>query len=209
VGANSASYTVQDIDEGNTLTCTVTATNVAGSGPPATSGGLKVPVPFVARCPAATGRLSGVTLGLLRIGMTRSQARHAYTHSSARGFQYKDFFCLTPRGVRVGYASPKLLATLPGRKRRKYAGRVIWASTSSAFYAIDGIRPGATLATARKRLHLGHVFVIGLNDWYLAPVGPVTAVLKVRDGIVQEIGIGEKALTQARAAQRAFLTSFD
>jgi hypothetical protein len=84
----------------------------------------------------------------------------------------------------------------------------VWASTASTHYAIDGIRPGATVAAAGKRLALGKVFAIGSNDWYLAPAGAGTAVLKVRHGIVQEIGIGNKPLTQTRAAQRTFLTSF-
>jgi hypothetical protein len=35
---------------------------------------------------AATGTLSGTTLGLVRLGMTRGQARHVYTRSSTRGF---------------------------------------------------------------------------------------------------------------------------
>jgi hypothetical protein len=67
------------------------------------------------------------------VGMTRVKARRAYTHSSDRGRRYEDFFCLTPIGVRVGYASPKLLRALPRRKRRGLAGRVVWASTSSPF----------------------------------------------------------------------------
>jgi len=33
-------------------------------------------------------------------------------------------------------------------------------------------------------------------------------VLKVRGGVVEELGIGVKQLTQGRTAQRAFLTSF-
>jgi hypothetical protein len=85
---------------------------------------------------------------------------------------------------------------------------VIWISTSSAYYAINGVRPGATITAAAKKLKLGKVFRIGLNDWYLAPAGSVTAVLKVRDNIVQEVGIANKQLTQGRSAQRTFLTSF-
>ena len=75
-------------------------------------------------CPLATGRLSGQTLGLVKLGMTRAQARHAYTHSSDRGKRYEDFFCLTPIGVRVGYASPALLKTLPASERKRFEGRV-------------------------------------------------------------------------------------
>jgi hypothetical protein len=66
------------------------------------------------------------------------------------------------------------------------------------------------VAAAGKRLKLSAVFTIGANDWYLAPDGGVTAVLKVRHGIVEEIGIADRALTDgSRTHQRSFLTSFD
>jgi hypothetical protein len=87
-------------------------------------------------------------------------------------------------------------------------GRVIWASTSNARYAVRGVRAGATVAAARTKLKLGGQIRIGLNGWYLAPNGASTAVLKTRRGIVEEIGIGDDALTSGHKAQRAFLNSF-
>jgi hypothetical protein len=85
---------------------------------------------------------------------------------------------------------------------------VIWISTANPFYAIHGVRPGASLTAALTALKLGKGFVIGLNDWYLARDGAVTAVLKARAGIVQEIGIADRQLTQGRTAQRTLLSSF-
>jgi Glycine rich protein len=207
-GATNATHTVQAIDEGNTLTCAVAAVNSAGAGVPVTSAGILVPVPVVAHCPGATGTLSGQKVGLVKLGDTRKQAQKAYTHSSNRGTRYEEFFCLTPIGVRVGYASPKLLDKLSTGQRSKYTRRVDWISTASAYYAINGIRPGATIAAAAKKLKIGKEFRIGLNDWYLAPAGSVTAILKGRGGIVEEIGIADKQLTKGRTAQRRFLTSF-
>ena len=207
-GATGASYVVQTIDEQLSLTCTVTASNTAGTSAPATSNAIAVAVPKVRGCPGATGGLSGTTLGRLHLGMTRAQARRAFTQSSDRGTHYEDFFCLTPIGVRVGYGSPALLQTLPRGRRSAYAGRVVWASTSSAYYAIDGIRAGATIAAATARLHPGAPFPIGSNTWYVARAGAATAVLKVRHGIVEEIGIAQRALTATRTAQRALLGSF-
>jgi hypothetical protein len=159
----------------------------------------------VKRCPAATGSASGNTLGTITLGETRRAVEHAFTHSSTRGTRYQQFFCLTPRGVRVGYNSPKLDRRYPQLGTRQ---RVIWISTASAFYAIGGIRPGATVIAAAHQLHVGTVFVVGLNDWYLAPDGPATAIFKARHGLIQEIGIAAKELTRGRKAQRAFLTSF-
>jgi hypothetical protein len=201
-------YTVQKLDEGLTLTCSVTASNAIGPSSPAVSNGVKVAVPNVHLCPAATGKLDGETLGLVKLGMTRQQARHKYRHSSNRGKKYEDFFCLTPIGVRVAYGSPKLARTLPKNERKEFENRVIWASTSSAFYALKGVRASATVKAAGKKLKLTRPFHIGLNTWYLAPNGSSTAVLKTRHGIVEEIGIGEKALTNTHKAQVAFLHSF-
>jgi hypothetical protein len=208
-GATGSSYTVQKLDQGTAVTCTVTASNVLGKGPAATSKGFTVPVPPVPRCPPATGSLSGSKLGLIHLGMTKQQARHAYTHSSTRGQQYKDFFCLTPYGVRVGYASPKLLRGLPVRERGRYKGRVVWASTDNARYAVGGIRAGATLAAAEKALPHGYYFRVGANYWYLAPAQGATAVLKVRHNVVEEVGIAVKQLTGSHKADRELMTSFD
>jgi hypothetical protein len=140
--------------------------------------------------------------------MTRAQAHHAFTHSSNRGKRYEDFFCLTPVGTRVGYASPRLLAGLPARERHTVSGRVVWISTSNPIYAIDGIRPGATLTAAQAAIHLDAPLVIGRNTWYLGPAGPVTAVLKVRDALVQEIGIANPSLTRTAAGRRTLMHSF-
>jgi len=159
-------------------------------------------------CPVATGKLSGQTLGLVRLGMTRAQARAAYRHSSNRGMSYEDFFCLIPSGVRVGYASPALLKTLEAAQRKRFEGRVVWASTSNDYYDLHGIRPGDALAAARRRLTLTGPFHIGLNQWYLTPNGSSTGVLKVRDRVVEEIGIADKSLTKGRRAQVTFLKSF-
>jgi hypothetical protein len=173
-------------------------------------GPAPVSVPFGPHrgCPAATGRLRGERLGLVKLGMTRAQARRAYTHSSDRGKRYEDFFCLSPIGVRVGYASPALLKTLRARERKRFKGRVVWASNANPFYALRGVRPGATLASARKHLKLTGPFHIGRNFWYLATRGPSTGVLKVRHRVVEEIGIADKSLTKGHKAQRKFLRSF-
>jgi hypothetical protein len=159
-------------------------------------------------CPRATGRLSGSTLGLVTLGMTRAQARRAYRHSSNRGKRYEDFFCVTPIGVRVGYASPKLLSKLPRRERRQLRGRVVWASTSNHRYGLRGVRPGVSLRTARRSLQTGAAFHVGLNFWYFAPAGSSTALLKVRHGIVEEVGIVNKSLAKSRGAERILVKSF-
>ncbi len=190
------------IGAGNSLALLPVAAAGSGSG----SGSRSAPG---ASCPVVTGSLHGTTLGLVRLGMTRAQARRKYSHSSNRGRRYEDFFCLTPVGVRVGYASPKLLGRVPRRQRGRYRGRIVWASTSDVHFAVEGVRPGVTVRVARQMIRrLGAPFQVGRNDWYLARIAGATAVLKVRHGVVEEIGIADLALTRTRAADRIFLRSF-
>jgi hypothetical protein len=62
------------------------------------------------------------------------------------------------------------------------------------------------VATVAKQLRLQKAIHIGLNYWYIAPGSPSHGVLKVRHGIIQEIGIADKNLTDGRPAQARFLT---
>ncbi len=208
VGATSSTYTVQTLDEGASLTCTVVASNAFGSSAQATSKAATVLLPIVAGCPKATGGVGGQNLGLASLGESRTQAHKAYRHSSTRGKSYEDFFCLTPIGVRVGYASPKLLHGVSRHLKNTLGSRVVWVSTSNPFYAVGGIRPGALLTIADTTLPHGNLFRVGLNTWYLAPDGPVTAIFKARGGVVEEVGIADKAITRTHGAERSFLTSF-
>jgi hypothetical protein len=84
----------------------------------------------------------------------------------------------------------------------------VWISTANPYFALRGVSADATLAAARKHLRLGRPFHIGANDWYLAPDGSSTGVLKVRNRIVEEIGIAKRQITRTRKADRAFLNSF-
>ncbi len=206
-GFTSSTYRLGSLDEGTTLMCLVTASNAAGQAS-AQSNAVKIPIPKVRRCPGATGSMTGTTIGQIGLGMTRSRARYLYRQHSNRGTQFKDFFCLTPIGVRVGYASPTLLDGLPKHERAKYQGRVVWASTSNPYYSLDGIRAGESIATASRVLGTEPPFHIGLNYWYLARKPGYTAVLKVRGTVVEELGIASNALTKTREAQNVLMHSF-
>jgi hypothetical protein len=167
-----------------------------------------LPVSAVHKCPLATGALSGDVLGPVRLGMTRGQARTAFAPSSSRRTKNVDFFCLTPIGVRVGYASPELLRTVPRGRRKALRGAVVWISTANTFYVLAGVRIGDSLTAARKHLRLGKPLRRGANYWYLARHGSSTGVLEVRYGIVVQVGIADKNISRSRRAGRAFLRSF-
>lgn len=159
-------------------------------------------------CGRPSGRLAGASLGPVTLGMTRGRVRGRFQRYSLRGRRYMDFFCPSRRGIRVGYPPPRLLASLPRSVRRQVRGRAVLALTADPHYALRGARPGAPVAGVARRLRLGRPFLVGRNRWYLAPNGPSRGVLKVRHGVVEEIGIANRRLTGTRAAARRFFTGF-
>jgi hypothetical protein len=159
-------------------------------------------------CPTPSGRLAGIALGPVRLGMTRAQARRAFSDSSARKHRYMDFFCLTPNGIRVGYASTRLKLELSRNEWQQVQGTVVIASTANPLYALRGVHAGMSLAAAGHMLAVGRPFHVGSNDWYLTPGRQVRGVLKVRRGTIEEIGIADGRLTRTRKAAASFLRTF-
>jgi hypothetical protein len=170
------------------------------------------PLPTVPKtplgCPKATGRLTGNSLGPVKLGMTAKKARAAFVRSSTRGHRYMDFFCLSPNGIRVGFPSPALLSSLRGRQRGGASGKVVLALSANRHYALHGVRPGTRLAKVARRLHAGKPFHVGRNFWYLTPGKLTRGVLKVRRGVIQEIGIAQERVTGKPTQARRFFRSF-
>jgi 6-phosphogluconolactonase len=190
-------YTVTAVSsDGQTATTAVKYTVLTASGalPPTANA-----------CPRATGRLHGATLGRVALGMTRVQARRRYEQSSRHSSRFEDVFCLTPTSVSVGYASKQLLAPLSSSARGKLRGRVVVAISADPIYALRGIRPGATLRAATKRLHPGAVIHLGASNWYFAREGSTTGILEAHRGVVVDVGIANAQLTGNRKAQLRFI----
>jgi hypothetical protein len=176
-----------------------------GTGPvqfPAPPSGAAAP-----GCPAGSGTARGTRLGPLKLGMTRAQAERALPQSTKHATKSEERFCLTPAGLTVGFASSKVLATLPVRERARYGTtKVVWISTTSAKYTLAGVRPGTKLTAAtRRRLKLGKAVTIEHDRWYLAPHGSVTAILGTHAGSVTTIAIALRQLARTHTAQRALL----
>ena len=155
-----------------------------------------------------TGAITGRAVGPVRLGMTRALARRQFARFSLRGRRFMDFFCTGENGIRVGYPSTKLMRTLSKRQRGRLRGRVILALTNSHQYALRGVPPGAQLAKVARRLRVSRPYKVGLNTWYLLPDGPVLGVLKVRHGVIEEIGITDKLFGSSRRESAIFFRSF-
>jgi len=183
----------------------------AGQAQPEAAGGLRRTGSEPLGCPAATGSLRGDSLGPVRLGMNRARARSAFATSatsSARGHGYLEFFCLTPNGIGVGYPSPRLLRLLPRRQRAGARATVVLALTANRQFALGGVKPGARLASAARRLRLGRAFAVGRNRWYLTPGAGTRGVVKVQHGVIQAVGIAEARFARTRASGRTFLRGF-
>lgn len=174
------------------------------AGPPPT--GLAPPGP--AR-PAPNGSISGRRLGSLQLTESWKQAQVAYGGGAARGHSFQLFYTLSEGGIRVGAATPKVLASLSPKERKALRGRIVWASTWSDHYRISGLGMGSRRAQVEAKLPRGQLLTIGKNQWYLAAARGVTAVFKLDGGRVTELGIALKQLTGSRGADRALMSNFD
>jgi hypothetical protein len=161
-------------------------------------------------CPSASGRVAAPRLGPVWLGFTRAHARGLLPIFSVTHYGFDEFCLRAGWGIRVGYPSSKLLGSLKRRTRPLVSGRVVLALTANKFYSLNGVRPGTSLTAVSRKLKLGNQsrFAVGLNDWYVVPGRNADGVLKVRNGVIQEIGIADKRLLDTRKARPRFFTSF-
>jgi hypothetical protein len=141
----------------------------------------------------------------LKIGMSRARARHVLRRFSTHGRRYEDFFCLSPVGIRAGYASGRLVASLSHAQRQKLIGRIVLLLTADRLYTLRRIPPGTSLKLAAQRVRLGRPIKLGPNTWYIVPNGSSVGVLKVRHGVVEEVGIAERTLFRTNVLVRRVL----
>jgi hypothetical protein len=174
------------------------------TGPPRLPKGFYKPTPG---CPKANGKLTGTGIGPLSLGMKRTRARAILKRFSKRGRRYMDFFCLKPVGIRAAYPSPAMLHSLNRKVRGRLTGRIVLLLTSDRLYKLHGVKPGARLSKVWGKLRAGPRIRIGANDWYLVPNGHSIGVLKVRNGVIQEIGIADARLKFRTRTGKLFLAT--
>jgi DNA-binding beta-propeller fold protein YncE len=186
------------------------------TGGPATSTTddlyLQIPPLSAGACPVPTGHITATTIGPVTLGATRSRERHVLSGYTARNYHTDNFCLYDGSGIRVGYASPKLLGAAATTARPTAhptaTGRVILALTANPYYRLDGIGPGSAFRAAKTKLKLKDGIRIGVNTWYVLVGRRTSWVLKVRNAKIQEIGTANKTLTATTAQQRALLRRF-
>jgi sugar lactone lactonase YvrE len=204
-GATSIGYRVSTNDSGHQLSVEVIASD-GTTTVSATSQAVLALAIDVRGCSAPTGRLTANAIGSVRLGMTRATAR-GLVKSTQPLNGYTDNLCLAGGyGIRVGYANHTMLGH--GPLRRTLSSRIVFATTANPYYTLNGARPGMTVASVTKRLHLARPIHIGPNTWYVIPNSSTNHVLKTRGGVIQEIGDLNRALTRTRDQQGRLLRYF-
>jgi hypothetical protein len=92
--------------------------------------------------------------------------------------------------------------------RPTLADKIVLVLTANHYYALDGVRPGARIAAVARQLKLGKPFRWGRNTWYLVARHASNGLLKVRHGVILEVGIANRQLTDHHAAEQQLLRSF-
>lgn len=202
-GATGETYLVGIFDEGARIACVVTAHNAGGTG--TASSGRK----WTVLCPEPSGKVRSGSVGVFVVGESQGKARKRLNRFRVTHNHFDNFCLYHGWGIRLGYPSAQLLGMLGAHERKSLKGKVVLALTANRFYALDGVRPGARVASVAHRLHLGTPFHVGRNFWYFVHGSGTVGVLKVRRGVIQEIGLASKALTRTRAQQHAFIRSFN
>jgi sugar lactone lactonase YvrE len=190
---------------------TLTVSNHLSGAPAVTTTDtlyLNIPPLAAGACPVATGQITATTVGPVTLGAARVRMRKLMPAYTARNYHTDNFCLYAGVGIRVGYGSAKLLGTATSAAHPATNGKAILALTANPYYTIHGIRPGSTLATAARHRHLSRVVRVGHNDWYILPGTTSNTVLKVRHGIIKEIGIATKSLTSNRTQQLQLLRNF-
>jgi hypothetical protein len=157
-------------------------------------------------CALPTGRVGGRKLGKARLGGRRAGHRKALP-GLRKPRRSMDRFCMGKRHLRIGYATRGLLSKLGRSRRDRAARRAVLLLTSHPHYSIQGVKPGSSLRTLKRRLKGLRSFRIGANRWYIARGGKARLVFKVRHGKVREVGLADLRLTRSRLAV-PFLRSF-
>ena len=156
-----------------------------------------------ASCPAATGGLTATHIAQMRLGLTHGQAHHLGRYRKA-GFGFERY-CLTGGAIRVKYPAAKLLRSMSTAQRHQDAGQIYLALTANKHYTAGGVHTGMTVNAARKDLRLGTGVTVGKNTWYLPTTKQGALVLKAQHGIIREIGITRRSLTQTPHARQTLL----
>jgi hypothetical protein len=163
------------------------------------------PLPCIGGQAAARGR----GLGRARLGRKRSVQRSVLRARTRRTRGKVDRYCVAgAHRLWIGYPTERLRRELGAAERRRVAGRVVVAITSSHRFSVAGIRPGATVSSLRARVKPLRRAAVGQNTWFSARRAKARFLFKARGGRVVEVGIGDRRLTAGKGALKRFVRAW-
>ena len=80
-------------------------------------------------------------------------------------------------------------------------------SPARAHVSRPRVPAGARLRKVARKLRISRLIRIGSNDWYITANGKSHGVIRVRHGVIEELGIANPFLTRNYSAARHFLRS--
>ncbi|HEY0279023.1 MAG TPA: putative Ig domain-containing protein [Solirubrobacterales bacterium] len=208
-GATGATYVVSRGDAEHALSCVVVAIDLSATSASDASAPIQVGSDRAPSCPQPTGALRGSRLGPLGLGFQRRREQHLLPKVGWSGHGMK-YYCLAGGpGIHVGFPSAGMLPGLHGARLARQRTQIALLLTANRHYALRGIRPGQRFAATARRLHLQRpAFAHGWNHWYLLPGRGPTGVIKVRFGVVVEVGITQRRYTATPRADRLLIRRF-
>lgn len=199
-GTYTATFTVSDaggIEASARLVITIT--------PPAATTGLATATRALS-CPSPSGRLAGSSLGVLKLGMTRSRAHRALRRFTISHHGFENFCLGGGFGISAGFPTLGLLRSLPARLRARVRGRIALLLTANPYYSLRGARPGMPFARLAAHLRIVKVLAVRGHAWYIAPGKRVNGVIEVTGGTIRYVGTAEKLPMRAPGTRRLLLT---
>jgi 6-phosphogluconolactonase (cycloisomerase 2 family) len=206
-GATNPTYKVQVLDEGSALACAALARNKYGDVHGSPSRDVRVAVPGVRGCPAASGGLVGADLGPVRLGEARANVRRTFRASKLTSGAYVDAFCMTPTGTRVGYPAPEILTALRRSRNGHIGGRAVWIATKNPRYVVDGTAVGSTLKDVQTRLPHGSLVRVRQDLVWLVPAGANTLLFDSSGGNIVQVGVAKSAMLRNPGTRLLLLRS--
>jgi hypothetical protein len=160
-------------------------------------------------CLNTDASLTGTQLGPAKLGRKLAEQRAIFQGANKQTRANLDRYCAEGGGnFRIGYPTPRLMATLSRALQRKVKDRVVIVLTSSKRFSLGGIKVGDATAAARRRLSGERAFKVGSNTWYVAKRGKARLLVKTKNGRVGEIGIGDPRLSTTPKATKRFLNAW-
>jgi hypothetical protein len=116
-----------------------------------------------------------------------------------------DRWCVHGGGIlEAGYPTKRLRRAVSKRLR----GKVVLGLVSSARFSLAGVRPGASIRSARRHLRGERRYRVGRNVWLVGRGRQASLLVCTRRGRVRAVGLAARSVTGSHRASRRLLRAW-